>query len=87
MANLTKSKESYPCKQPEQCLPLFTIVQNGRKLNLEIDLMLKLLDTCVLPILMYGSEIWGYESIDILEKVYTKFCKIILSTSKYVHNS
>jgi hypothetical protein len=26
-----------------------------------------------------GSEIWGYENIDILEKVHVKFCKLLLN--------
>ena len=29
--------------------------------------------------LTYGSEIWGYENIDILEKVHVKFCKLLLN--------
>lgn len=66
---------------------MFAIIQKGRKLHLEIDLMLKLFDSCVLPILLYGSEVWGYETVDILERVHTKFCKIILRCSKFVHNS
>ena len=66
---------------------MYAIIQKGRKLHLEIDLMLKLFDSCVLPILLYGSEVWGYENVDILERVHTKFCKIILKCSKFVHNS
>ena len=29
--------------------------------------------------LTYGSEIWGCENIDILEKVHVKFCKLLLN--------
>ena len=29
--------------------------------------------------LTYGSEIWRYENIDILEKVHVKFCKLLLN--------
>jgi hypothetical protein len=29
--------------------------------------------------LTYGSEIWGYENIDILEKVHVKLCKLLLN--------
>ncbi len=66
---------------------MFAIIQKGRRMNLEIDLMLKLFDACVMPILLYGSEVWGYERIDVLEKVHTRFCKIILHCSKFTHNS
>ena len=29
--------------------------------------------------LTYGSEIWGYENIDTLEKLHVKFCKLLLN--------
>ena len=29
--------------------------------------------------LTYGSEIWGYGNIDILEKLHVKFCKLLLN--------
>ena len=46
---------------------------SGRRLNLPTDIMLTLFDSCVEPILLYGYEVWGYENVDILEKVHTKF--------------
>ena len=33
--------------------------------------MLKLFDSCVEPFLVYGCEVWGYDNVDILEKVHT----------------
>ena len=30
------------------------------------------------PILLYGSEVWGYENLKILEQMHLKFCKRIL---------
>jgi hypothetical protein len=30
------------------------------------------------PILLYGSEVWGYENLKILEQIHLKFCKRIL---------
>ena len=30
------------------------------------------------PVLLYGSEIWGYENIKIIEQVHLQFCKRIL---------
>ena len=35
----------------------------------------KLFDSIVRPILCYGSEIWGYEYCETIEKVQIKFCK------------
>lgn len=35
-------------------------------------------EKAVAPILLYGSEVWGFENLEILEKVHLRFCKIIL---------
>ena len=35
----------------------------------------------VLPILSYGSEMWGYEQIASIERIHIKFLKIILKVS------
>ena len=56
---------------------MYSLIQKGRRLNLPTDIMHKLFDSCIEPILLYGCEEWGYENIDILEKVHTKFCKFI----------
>ena len=65
---------------------MYSLIQKGRRLNLPTDIMLKLFDSCVEPILLYGCEVWGYENVDILEKVHTIFCKFIFGVSKYSHN-
>ena len=44
---------------------LFTRINN---LDIPLDLQLKLFDNTVVPILTYGSEVWGYENLDIIEK-------------------
>ena len=49
--------------------------------------MLKLFDSCVTPILLYGCEVWGYENnTDIIENVHTKFCKFIFGVYKMSRN-
>ena len=53
---------------------LFTRANNA---SLPIDLIIKLFDHTVLPILTYGSEIFGYENIDILERIHNKFLRKI----------
>lgn len=42
-----------------------------------MDLMLKLFDNTILPILTYASEIFGYENLDILERIHLKFLRYI----------
>ena len=65
---------------------MYSLIQNGRRLNLPTDSILTLFDMCVEPILLYGCEVWGYRNVDILEKVHTQFCKFILGVSKCSHN-
>ena len=42
----------------------------------------KLFDSIVCPILTYGVEVWGYQYVNKLEKVQSKFCKQYLSLSQ-----
>ena len=53
-----------------------------------IDLQLKLFDSLVEPILLYGAEVWGFENILLLERLHLQFCKKILqvraSTPNYM---
>ena len=64
---------------------LFCRINN---LHLPIDLQLKLFDQTVMPILTYGSEIFGFENLDLLEKIHTHFLKKITkcrrSTPSYI---
>ena len=43
---------------------------------------LKLFDTCVAPVLNYGSEIWGFKPYQKLETVQHRFAKSFLGTAK-----
>jgi hypothetical protein len=38
------------------------------------------------PILLYGSEVWGYENLKILEQIHLKFCKRILKVRNTTPN-
>ena len=48
---------------------------------------LELFDKLILPILNYGSEVWGYNKADCVEKVHLSFCKNILGVRKTTQNS
>lgn len=61
---------------------MYEIIKKARTLNLSIDCQMDMFDKMVLPIMLYGSEIWGFEKLDILEKVHLKFCKLILKVKK-----
>ena len=36
----------------------------------------------VIPILLYGCEIWGYENIDIIDSIHISFLRHILPVKK-----
>ncbi len=60
-----------------------------RKINsstLPVDCQLKLFDQCIMPILCYSSEIWGFENTSILENIHLKFCKTVLGVKKSTPN-
>ena len=51
-------------------------------LNLPLDLQLKLFDSTILPIITYGSDIWGYESLDMFERIHNQFLRTITKCRK-----
>ena len=65
---------------------MYSVLKKGRQNNLSIECQLDLFDKMVLPILIYGSEIWGFENIDILERVHLQFCKMILHLKQSTPN-
>ena len=58
---------------------LFTGINN---LDIPIDLRLKPFNNTVVPVLTYGSEVWGYENLDMIEKVHTDFFLRKITRSK-----
>lgn len=60
---------------------MFSLLRKSKNLGLPIDVQLHLFDHMVVPILLYGSEIWGFENNDIIEKLHLRFCRILLNVS------
>jgi hypothetical protein len=53
---------------------MYEVLKRGRTHNLSVECQLELFDKMVKPILLYGSEIWGYsKNIDCLEKIQLRF--------------
>ena len=63
---------------------LNSYINGNNYINAEIKLFL--FDTMVMPILVYGCEIWGSEKHKSTEKVHTKFCKNVLGISYLTNN-
>ena len=51
-------------------------------LNLPLDLQLKLFDNTILPIITYSCEIWGYENVQMFERIHTSFLRTITKCRK-----
>jgi hypothetical protein len=82
---LSKSGSFYRTKQhiaEQGNKAMFTLLRKINKLSLPYDLQIELFDKTVKPILLYGSEIWGFGNLDILEKVQLKFFKYIFKLKK-----
>ena len=66
---------------------MFALVKKARKLNLAVDVQLQLFDSMVLPIALYGCELWGFKNIDVVEKMHLQFCKMMLKVKNSTNNN
>ena len=55
-----------------------SVVKKARRDKLPIDLQFELFDKMVMPVILYGCEIWGYKNLGILENLHLKFCKLVM---------
>ena len=62
---------------------MFGLVAKCRKLQLPIDISIKLFDSVIKPILIYGCEIWGYQYCGLADKLQVKFIKLIMGLKSY----
>ena len=61
---------------------MFSLLKRCRKLHLPIDIQLDLFEKCVQPILLYGCEVWGSQSIDLVSRAQLRFLKLALGMHK-----
>ncbi len=47
-------------------------------LDLSVDCQFKLFDQTIVPILLYGCEVWGFSNNDIIECVHTDFLRRVM---------
>ena len=63
------------------------ILKTRRRLNcFSPGLFFKLFDAQIVPSLLYGSEFWGFEPYDAVQKVHIKTCKLLLNVPSYTPN-
>ena len=74
--NFNKSQKSLS----EQSLKgLFSLNSVFDMISSDISDKVRLFDSMILPILCYGSELWGFHKAVDIERVHTKFLKQLLS--------
>ena len=57
---------------------MFALLRRNRLLDLHINLQLELFYSLIRPTLLYGSDIWGFENIRMIEKIHLKYLKYII---------
>ena len=65
---------------------MFALLRKALTLQLPLDLTCDLFDKLVLPVLLYGSEIWGFENLAQIEIFYRKFLRRVLKVHKSTPN-
>ena len=57
---------------------MYGLISKAQKLQLPIDLQCDLFNQLVLPIIVYGSEVWGFQKLDHIGIFHRSFLKQIL---------
>ena len=53
---------------------MYEVLKRERSHNLSVECQLQLIDKMVKPMLLYGSEMWGFsKTIDCLDKIQLRF--------------
>ena len=65
---------------------MYEVLRKSRLHNLSVSCTVDLFIKIVKPILLYGSEIWGFSNFTLLERVQLKFCKLLLNLKKSTRN-
>ena len=74
--SFSKAKK-HLCEQAQKAM--YGIIRKIRQFKLPVDCQFDLFDKVVAPILLYGSEVWGFENLDIVERIHLKFLKHVFN--------
>ena len=61
---------------------MYSLLTKAKRLALPIDIQCELFNQLVTPILLYGSEVWGFHKLDQVEVFHRKFLKGLLHIKK-----
>jgi len=55
-------------------------------LNISLSLQLHLFEAMSVPIILYGSQVWAMEDLQILDQCQMKFCKLVFNLKQSTPN-
>ena len=62
---------------------MFALIEKAKIWRLPTDILLELLETCVMPVLLYATEIWDWENLNDIEIFHRDFLENLLKTFKF----
>ena len=65
---------------------MFAMSIKVRKSQLPIDIQCELFDHLVVPMLLYGNKVWGYQNLSQIEKFHKRFLKHPLKVNRGTAN-
>ena len=66
---------------------MFAVIEKAKVLHLPDYIVCELFNVCVVPVLLYGSEIWGFENLRDVEVFHRGFMRLILKVFKFTSNA
>ena len=57
---------------------MYEVLRKERRFNMSVKCQIDLFNKLIKPILLYGSEVWGFSNTDVIERVQLRFCKLLL---------
>ena len=61
---------------------MFSLIGKCRKLDLPIDIQIKLFNSLVKPIVLYGAEVWGSQNTYLCDQLQLRILKMTLGLKK-----
>ena len=60
----------------------FGLISKIKKLNLPMSIVTQIIESCIVPVLFYGSEVWGYGQTNDMQICFNKIMRYILGLNK-----
>ena len=81
MSHVIKTLYEQALKAYNHLLSIFS------RVHVDVKTKLTLFDALVVPILLYGSEVWGIYNTNDVDKLHLKFCKLLLGVRPKTSNA